>query len=130
MSAKVLVVDDDEDLRELLELVLQRRGYEPVFATNAISAVDVARAEGPDVILLDLGLPGGGGEGVMHALMQIPELAPVPVIIVTVKDRVDARPLLESGARCFIQKPIDVDRLVGAIEDALRGAKPDGGSAA
>ena len=119
MSHKILV-DDDEDLRRAPGLALRSRGYELVFATNAVSGVDGARAEAPDGILPDLGLPGGGGGTVIRTLKEIPQLAPVPVTIVTVKDRADARPLLESGARCFIQKPVDADRLVGAIENALR----------
>ena len=73
-EAKILIVDDDQDIRRLLGHRLKSEGYVPVFAGDAISAVNLARKEAPDLILLDLGLPAGDGRLVMERLRAMPAL--------------------------------------------------------
>jgi len=99
---------------------LKANGYGVVFAGDGIAAVSVARNEVPDVIILDIGLPGGDGFTVMERLGSILPVAQVPVIILTARDisgnEARAR---AAGAIAFLQKPVDNDVLLETIQEAL-----------
>ena len=117
---KILIVDDDQDIRRLLGVRLKTKGYDTVFAGDAISAVNQARHERPDLILLDLGLPAGDGFVVMERLRAIPALEGIPVIVVSARDpQIESDHLVEAGVDVFFRKPFDYDELVLAIERAL-----------
>jgi len=117
---KILIVDDDQDIRRLLGVRLKTKGYDTVFAGDAISAVNQARHERPDLILLDLGLPAGDGFVVMERLKAIPALEGIPVIVVSARDpQIESDHLVEAGVDVFFRKPFDYDELVLAIERAL-----------
>jgi CheY-like chemotaxis protein len=125
-KAKILIVDDDQDIRRLLGLRLKGEDYETAFASDAISAVNMARKEEPDLILLDLGLPAGDGRVVMERLQAMPALEGIPIIIVTARDvRSEREQLKQAGADAVFQKPFDHQQLLAAIESALGGAGPD-----
>lgn len=120
MSAKkrVLIVEDDRDIRCGLAMLMQRR-FDVVTAEDAVSAAIAVRRELPDVILLDLGLPGGDGLGILERLHGIPEVAGTPTIVVTGRDRagvVDAA--YAAGAKAVFQKPADPGELMDAVRDA------------
>lgn len=118
--ATVLVVDDDEDIRGLLDLRLRAVGHRTVFAADAIAAVNVARSERPDLLLLDLGLPAGDGLLVMRRLKAMPALAHVPVVVVTAKDPLLTRDAcLGAGAAAFFTKPIDMPELLATVAATL-----------
>jgi DNA-binding response OmpR family regulator len=122
--AKILIVDDDQDIRRLLGIRLKADGHEPVFAGDAISAVNQARNEQPDLILLDLMMPAGDGYLVMERLKAMPALEGIPVIVVSAMDpRAHESRLAEAGADAFFQKPFDHDELLAAVQRAL-GAEP------
>jgi DNA-binding response OmpR family regulator len=115
-----LVVDDDEDSRTALGARLRAGGYTPVFATDAISAMTAAKRERPDVILLDLNLPAGGGFLVMQRLRAFPALAMVPVIVVSGRDGPsDRESSLEQGARAYLRKPVEGQTLMDAVKEAM-----------
>jgi DNA-binding response OmpR family regulator len=121
-GAKILIVDDDQDIRRLLGLRLKAHGYETVFAGDAISAVNQARNERPDLILLDLMLPAGDGYLVMQRLQAMPALEGVPVIVVSARDpQTEEERLVESGADAFFRKPFDYEELLRAVGRALGG---------
>ncbi len=123
-SAKcVLLIDDDEDLLMALAATLQPLGYRVVTAPDAITAISVAGRERPNVVVLDVGLPGGDGTEVMHRLHTLPRLAGVPVVILTGRDPAEyERASLDAGAAAFLTKPVTGDVLVAVLEAALRGA--------
>jgi CheY-like chemotaxis protein len=119
-KAKILIVDDDQDIRRLLGHRLKADDYETVFASDAITAVNMARKEEPDLVLLDLGLPAGDGYVVMERLKTMPALENIPVIIVTARDvRVEQQTAALAGADAIFQKPFDHARLLEAIRKAL-----------
>lgn len=115
---KALVVDDNADTRRLLELHLNRLGIATVFAADGASARSVARAERPDVVVLDLRLGGEDGLDVLRWLKGLGGLPLVPVVVITAADAWPSRQLAEqAGAAAFLQKPLHP----GPLAAALRG---------
>jgi len=121
--AKILLVDDDEDLLTVLSMRLQTEGYEVVLATDGMTAVMTARKEEPDAVVLDIGLPGGDGYTVMKRLRYI---GSAPVIALSGKDPLEHRQrALDAGASCYLVKPPENAELLAAIRDALRDNDDD-----
>ena len=88
---KILIVDDDPDLRRGLNLRLRANHYETAYATDGFSAIAMAQKERPDLIILDLGLPAGDGFVVLERLQQSAALSCIPVIILTARDPQSSR---------------------------------------
>ena len=119
-NEKILIIEDDADISGLLGLRLKRSGYDTAFASDAVTALTVARKEQPDLIVLDLGLPGGDGHIVMDRLRSIASLSHVPFSVVTARDPAISRErVIEAGAHAFVEKPIEMDRLLETVRDAL-----------
>jgi DNA-binding response OmpR family regulator len=119
---KILVVEDDQDTRRLVHLRL-RQEFDTVFATDAITAVSVAKKEQPDLVLLDLGLPGGDGLIVMQRFSSMLALEHIPIVIVSGRERAEhEEEALAAGAEAFLQKPFTADELLAAVHDALGDA--------
>jgi len=120
MAHKILVVDDDADLRMLVSHFLKQKGYAIVAAGDGATAIDVARRENPDLIVLDLVLPMGDGFTVMQRLKQIPAMARIPIIAVSGTEmETHHRRALESGANIFLPKPVKNDVLLAEIQKLL-----------
>src|ERR1700677_614364 len=83
---KILIVDDNPDIRLGMQVRLRANQYETFFAVDALSAVAGAREHQPDLMILDLGLPAGDGFTVMETLSQTPALAIIPVVVVSARD--------------------------------------------
>ncbi len=117
---KILVIDDDLDIRLGLNARLRANGYETVFAEDGVGALSVARKESPDLILLDIGLPGGDGFSVLERLKTNTSLATIPVVVLSARDAEEnERRALEAGAEVFLEKPAENDDLLGAIASAI-----------
>jgi len=119
-NKKILIVDDDPDVRQGMNLRLRANQYETFFAADALSVVVEARKHEPDLIILDLGLPAGDGFVVMERLKAIPSLAVIPVIVVSARDaRANQERAVKAGAKAFLQKPVDNAQLLAVIRQAL-----------
>jgi DNA-binding response OmpR family regulator len=117
---KILIVDDNADTRLILSVRLKAHHYHPLYAADALQAMSVALKEQPDAILLDLGLPGGNGLVVLQRLKANTALSAIPVIIVTAEDPSMAESrAIEAGAVAFLQKPVDQDKLMAAVQQAM-----------
>jgi two-component system KDP operon response regulator KdpE len=120
MSKKILIVDDDPQLLLGLTPRLKAHGYSVVTASDAIAALGVARKETPDLIILDLGLPGGDGFLVLERLRNMAELSAIPVIVLSARDPGDNKKrALNSGAVAYFQKPPENHELLTSIRTAL-----------
>jgi two-component system, OmpR family, response regulator MtrA len=118
MKGRVLVVDDDTALAEMIGIVLRSEGFEPVFCEDGDSALATFRATQPDLVLLDLMLPGKDGNEVCR---QIRGESGVPIVMLTAKsDTVDVVLGLESGADDYISKPFKPKELVARVRARLR----------
>ena len=119
-KTKILIVDDDQDLRRGLNIRLRANGYDTAFAQDAIAAISEARKVHPDLIILDIGLPGGDGFVVMDRLKDIASLACIPVIVLSARDpEGNKQRAMEAGADAYFQKPADNEQLLTAIRKAL-----------
>lgn len=117
---KILIIEDDPDLRRGLNLRLRANNYDTAFAADAIMALNIAKKEAPDLILLDLGLPGGDGFLVLERMKNIASLACTPVIVLSARDpKANEKRALDAGAEAFFQKPVDDQELMKAIQRAL-----------
>ena len=116
--SRVLVVDDDAALAEMLSIVLRNEGYEPIWCAYGDKALAIFRESRPDIVLLDLMLPGRDGVDVCRDIRQD---SGVPIIMLTAKtDTIDVVEGLEAGADDYVAKPFKAKELVARIKTRLR----------
>jgi DNA-binding response OmpR family regulator len=119
-SSKILIVDDDPDLRQALKLRLRANHYDTVHAGDGYSAIAQAHKEQPNLIILDLGLPAGDGYVVLDRLQHDDKLSSIPVIVLTARDpQSSEQRALQAGAAAFFQKPADNAELLEVIRATL-----------
>lgn len=115
---KILVVDDDMNICELVKLYLLKAGYEPLIAYNGIKAMQIFNEEQPSLVILDVMLPGTGG---VEICKNIRKISNVPIIMLTAKTEFNDRITgLEAGADDYICKPFDPNELLARIKAVLR----------
>ena len=120
MISRILVVDDDTALAEMIGIVLRTEGFDPVFCEDGAQAVEIFRSAKPDLVLLDLMLPGIDG---IEVCSRIRAESGTPVIMLTAKsDTADVVKGLESGADDYMVKPFNPKELVARIRTRLRPA--------
>lgn len=120
MRKKLLVVEDNSELLELLSLGLQQAGFSIATASNGLEALKLAREMAPDLVLLDLVLPELDGFEVCASLRRDQATASIPVIILTGLSSEFARFAgMESGAVEYVMKPINIERLVSKIRHLM-----------
>lgn len=123
--AKIMIVDDDPELRMALKMRLRANQYETVSACDGYSAIALAQKERPNLIILDLGLPAGNGYSVLKRLQESDALSSIPVIVLTARDPLgNESRSLDAGATAFFQKPVDNNELLEVIRVSLQSASP------
>jgi len=117
---KILLVEDNEMNRDMLTRRLERKGYEVVAATDGQQALDMARAEAPDLILMDLSLPVLDGWEATRRLKAAEETRAIPVLALTAHALAEEREAaLAAGCDEYDTKPVDLARLLSKIEALL-----------
>ena len=120
MAARILVVDDDDSIRELLRLHLSSAGYEVLVAADAIAAGYLVLKSPPDLIITDVNMPHMDGFEFVAALKSDPSVPSIPVIFLTSVEDGDARGK-EVGAVGYITKPVRADRLLSIVAQHVPG---------
>lgn len=130
MQRRVLIVEDDADVRRALAIRLKAAGYEVTTAADDASAIAAARDVPPDLILLDLGLPGGDGYAVMGRIRRIGRLSRIPIVVLSARDPRTEEPRSKAaGAVAFLSKPADPAHLLRVIADHVWQTEARPGSA-
>lgn len=116
MSKKVLVVDDEADVRKFLTAVLNKHGYETLTAEDGTQALDVASRERPDLVILDLEMPHETGTDFYRKFSRSKDYRAAPIIVVS---GLAGRDLALKKPVAVFDKPIDPDEFIAAVEKAL-----------
>lgn len=123
---KILIVEDNPHLALLIEFALEKEGFEVFKAANGLKALEIAKSEGIDLVILDIMLPGIDGFEVCHRLRSAPDTASARVIMVSAKARDEDRATaLRVGADAYFQKPLGMTELTAAVEDLLDEKQDD-----
>jgi DNA-binding response OmpR family regulator len=118
---RILVVDDERELVELIALNLQRNGYETLTAFDGATGLDLARKQKPDLLILDVMMPGLSGRDVTMALKGSPETAGIPILMLTAKtEETDIIVGLSMGADDYVTKPFSMKVLMARVAAVLR----------
>jgi CheY-like chemotaxis protein/MinD-like ATPase involved in chromosome partitioning or flagellar assembly len=124
LTDKILLVDDDAETVRLLSLVLKHQGYEVLPAYEGVSAIQLAHTEHPDLILLDIMMPGIDGYQVTRSLRSNPDSANIPVLMFSAKKQVEDRVAgYESGIDDYLSKPIHPAELIARVKSLMSRSK-------
>lgn len=123
-AARVLVIDDEPQIRKFIDISLRSQGYKTLLAETGEQGLSLLASQGADLIILDLGLPDRDGQDVLTELRQ---WSRVPVIVLTVRsDEGQKVALLDAGANDYVTKPFGIEELMARIRAFLRNAPQDG----
>ena len=121
---KILIVEDNEENRDSLKRRLERRGFEVLVAEDGQKGIDVAAAEKPDMVLMDMNMPVLDGWEATRRLKALPDLAATPVIALTAHAMTgDRERAIEAGCVDYHTKPIEFAKLLAQVEAILSGAR-------
>jgi len=119
-AARVLLIDDEPQIRKFIDISLRSQGYQTLLAENGEQGLTLLASKGADVVILDLGLPDRDGSDVLKELRQ---WSKVPVIVLTVRaDESQKVALLDNGANDYVTKPFGIEELMARIRAMLRNA--------
>lgn len=124
MAAKVLVVEDTLDTRELLHLYLTTGGFTVVTACDGREGLYMARAEKPDLVVTDLNMPHLDGLSLVRELRAESEFKDLPIIVLTAFGKQDRDEAIRAGANRAVDKPTDLESLIDDINELLNERKP------
>ncbi len=122
VDATILIVDDSPTETHILKGIVESGGYKVITAADGESGVAAAKASKPDLVLMDVVMPGLNGFQATRQLSKAPETQDIPVIVVTTKDQETDRAWgLRQGAREYVVKPVAAEELLGKIRNILAG---------
>jgi DNA-binding response OmpR family regulator len=120
MGKKILIIDDEQDLVKGLQIILKAKGFKVLAAFDGVIGVQIAHKERPDLIVLDVMMPGMNGYKVCENLKQSSETWDIPIIFLTAKDQIqDEKLAYDKGATYYIKKPFESKELINKIEEIL-----------
>jgi two-component system phosphate regulon response regulator PhoB len=123
---RILVVDDEKDLVDLITYNLRRNGYDVLTASNGNDVIEIAQSQRPDLVLLDLMLPGIDGTEVARRLKGEPRTANIPIVMLTAKsEETDVVVGLTLGADDYVTKPFSMKILLARLKSVLRRSDPE-----
>lgn len=118
--AKILIAEDERDIRELIEFALHFNGHDVLTAVDGVSAWELTRAEHPDLVLLDVRMPRMDGYELCRKIKRCEELRHIPVAFISAKGQeAEVRAGMDAGAAEYILKPFSMDQLIQAIARLL-----------
>lgn len=122
MTTRILVVDDEPQIRKFLRISLGANGYEVLLAETGAEGLDAARTQAPDLLVLDLGLPDLDGQDVISAVRAF---SAMPIIVLSVRsDEFDKVEALDRGANDYVVKPFGIAELMARVRAVLRSQAP------
>jgi CheY-like chemotaxis protein len=117
MGKKILIIEDHAQMRSMLALTLRYMDYEPMEAEDGYAGIEKSAAEHPDLVLLDLGLPGISGFDTAKKIKENPQTGDIPIIAFTAWDQKEFEPKArEAGMAAYLQKPVSLVEIVERIE--------------
>ena len=117
LKTRILLAEDHSDSRDALRTLLESFGFEVLEAINGRQAVDVALAERPGLILMDVMMPEMDGFEAIRKLRQSARTRTTPIIVVTATDQEDEA--LSAGVNAYVRKPVDIRKLIGLVNNCL-----------
>ena len=127
MRARILLVEDHPTMREAMRMVLAEEGFTVDQAADGTRALDLVASGRPDLVLLDLNIPGISGSDLLTALKASRETSGIPVIVVTAEEEEGRRAAMRAGAQDYLMKPFSPRALVQTVERVLGGSWPTEG---
>jgi len=119
--AKILIVEDDENNRELLSMYLTESGYEALAVNDGAESLEAVRHEKPDLVLMDLRMPKMNGIEATKKIKADPDVADTPILMLTgVRDTLSYEDMYSAGAVGYLGKPVDLVALVERVEEILK----------
>ena len=114
---KILIVDDDVAITTLIQMLVSMEGHEPTTVNDSLKAIETANEVNPDLITLDLMMPGLTGFELCELLHNDPKFANIPIVIVSARDDAESKAqALKAGARKYITKPFGMEDFMGTIK--------------
>ena len=125
MKPTILIIDDEDSIREFYILGLKERGFLVLSAVNGLDGFKIAETQRPDVVVLDIVMPGLNGFEVCAKIREIPELSKTAVVVTSAKSyKSDIDRAMKLGADVYLIKPFEMNDLIRAIEGAYRKKNP------
>lgn len=121
LMTKILIVDDDVTITELMKALMMMEGHQPTTVNDSTKAIDVASTVNPDLITLDLMMPGLTGFELCEMMHNDPRFANIPIMVVSARDDAESKAkALEAGASDYLTKPFGVDDLIQKVNELTR----------